>query len=275
MEVSPLEGFSELDWWTPQLPYSSNHLCFNEFPDLENLDLDFSLPSLGEHLEEVDQKPSNIVVPEGLRCNHEKVFGDALLATEHVSATCVKKEQVLNNIDQSPLPVLLASNSTTRKKPCALEFEEASFAIQNQNGSATASYLKKEEVQNIIHQRPLPVSSSSKKRTCVLEFDEIKKHFGVPITEAAKRLNVGLTMLKRRCRELSITRWPHRKLKSLQLLIDNVKEMGLEDEVPRLERQKRLLEKLPGLELSEEAKKLRQACFKANYKKRRCMALQA
>lgn len=223
MEVSPLEGFSELDWWTPQLPYSSNHLCFNEFPDLENLDLDFSLPSLGEHLEEVDQKPSNIVVPEGLRCNHEKVFGDALLATEHVSATCVKKEQVLNNIDQSPLPVLLASNSTTRKKPCALEFEEASFAIQNQNGSATASYLKKEEVQNIIHQRPLPVSSSSKKRTCVLEFDEIKKHFGVPITEAAKRLNVGLTMLKRRCRELSITRWPHRKLKSLQLLIDNVK----------------------------------------------------
>ena len=54
-----------------------------------------------------------------------------------------------------------------------------------------------------------------------------------------------------------------------------VQEMGLEDEVPRLERQKSLLEKLPGLELSEEAKKLRQACFKANYKKRRCMALQS
>ncbi|KAL5150685.1 Protein RKD4 [Glycine soja] len=59
----------------------------------------------------------------------------------------------------------------------------------------------------------------------------------------------------------------HRKLKSLQLLIDNVKEKGLEDEVARLEKHKRLLEKLPEMELSEKAKKLRQACFKANYKK--------
>ncbi|KAH1112855.1 hypothetical protein GLYMA_04G234600v4 [Glycine max] len=214
MEISPLEGFSELDW-----PYSSNHLCFNEFPDLENLDLDFSLPPLGEYLEEeLDQKPLNIVVSQGVHCNREKGFGEA-----------------------------------------------SSFTIEN--GSATASY-----VQNIIRQRPQPVSSSSKKKTCVLKFDEIRKHFGVPITEAAKRLNVGLTMLKRRCRELNVKRWPHRKLKSLQLLIDNVKEMGLEDEVARVEKHKRLLEKLPGMELSEEAKKLRQACFKANYKKRRCMA---
>ncbi|KAI5430509.1 hypothetical protein KIW84_034914 [Lathyrus oleraceus] len=46
-------------------------------------------------------------------------------------------------------------------------------------------------------------------------------------------------------------------------------EMGLDNEVATLEKQKKLLEKIPGMELNEEPKKLRQACFKSNYKKRR------
>lgn len=41
-----------------------------------------------------------------------------------------------------------------------------------------------------------------------------------------------------------------------------------------LEDHKRLLEILPDTELTEEIKRLRQACFKANYKKKR-MATQA
>ncbi|XP_022642692.1 protein RKD4 isoform X1 [Vigna radiata var. radiata] len=223
VSLSPLEGFSGHDW-TQQLPYSSKQLCLNEFPDLENLDLDFSLPPLGEDLEEVEQKPLNIiVVPEEGHCGREKGFGDALLAIENGSAICVKKEEV-QNIEQMAVPSG-SSGSKKKKKPCALEFEE------------------------------------------------IKKHFDVPINEAAKQMNVGLTMLKRRCRELNIMRWPHRKLKSLQLLIENVKELGLADEVPMLEKHKRLLEKLPGLELCAKAKKLRQACFKANYKRRRFMGM--
>lgn len=44
----------------------------------------------------------------------------------------------------------------------------------------------------------------------------------MPITQAARELDVGLTFLKKRCRELGIPRWPHRKMKSLQSLIDNV-----------------------------------------------------
>ncbi|KAK7410725.1 hypothetical protein VNO78_01741 [Psophocarpus tetragonolobus] len=146
-----------------------------------------------------------------------------------------------------------------------------------ENGFAIASgCVKKEQVLNV-DERPVPVplasaTSISKKRSSALEFEEIKNHFDLPINEAAKQMNVGLTMLKRRCRELNIMRWPHRKIKSLQLLIHNVKELGLTDEVPMLEKHKMMLEKLPGLELSKEAKKLRQACFKANYK-RRCMEL--
>lgn len=64
---------------------------------------------------------------------------------------------------------------------------------------------------------------SGRSKSVNLELDEIKKHFDVPITKAAKEMNVGLTVLKKRCRELNIMRWPHRKIKSLKSLIDNVK----------------------------------------------------
>ncbi|KAI3756938.1 hypothetical protein L6452_04470 [Arctium lappa] len=105
----------------------------------------------------------------------------------------------------------------------------------------------------------------------LLELEEIEKHFGMPIIMAAKELNVGLTMLKKRCRELNNKRWPHRKLKSLKSLIQNVKELGLKEEMEMLEEHKRMMEKEPEMELTQRTKKLRQACFKFNYKKKRLL----
>lgn len=57
----------------------------------------------------------------------------------------------------------------------------------------------------------------------MLTREEISKYFYVSIRQAAKELNVGLTFLKKRCRELGIRRWPHRKLMSIETLIKNVK----------------------------------------------------
>lgn len=59
----------------------------------------------------------------------------------------------------------------------------------------------------------------------------ISEYFYMPITQAARELNVGLTLLKKRCREVGIRRWPHRKLMSLQTLINNVQVR----DPPRLE----------------------------------------
>ncbi|XP_059669391.1 protein RKD4 [Cornus florida] len=112
-------------------------------------------------------------------------------------------------------------------------------------------------------------------KSATLELEEIQKYFDIPITKAAKELNVGLTVLKKRCRELNITRWPHRKLKSLKTLIDNVKGLGLAKELEMLEEHKRMIEQVPEMELTERTKKLRQACFKANYKRRRTLAAAA
>ena len=50
----------------------------------------------------------------------------------------------------------------------------------------------------------------------------ISQYFYMPISQAATELNVGITLLKKRCREVGIRRWPHRKLMSLQTLINNV-----------------------------------------------------
>ncbi|KAK6117737.1 hypothetical protein DH2020_048526 [Rehmannia glutinosa] len=139
---------------------------------------------------------------------------------------------------------------------------------------------------NVTHQMELSnfdVTMDEKRngryKSSALQLEEIQKYFDVPITRAAKELNVGLTILKKRCRELNIMRWPHRKIKSLKSLIHNVKvcacfktlELGLTNEVEMLEEHKRMVEKIPEMELTERTKKLRQACFKANYKKRRSM----
>ncbi|WOL20448.1 hypothetical protein Cni_G29253 [Canna indica] len=109
-----------------------------------------------------------------------------------------------------------------------------------------------------------------------LGFEEIRKYFYMPITKAAQELNVGLTVLKKRCRELGIARWPHRKMKSLKSLIHNelgkgTSEESVRRELENLEEHKRLMEENPEMQMTERTKKLRQACFKANYKRRRLM----
>lgn len=67
------------------------------------------------------------------------------------------------------------------------------------------------------------VKRNERYKSSALQLEEIQKYFDVPITRAAKELNVGLTVLKKRCRELNIARWPHRKIKSLKSLIHNAK----------------------------------------------------
>lgn len=55
-----------------------------------------------------------------------------------------------------------------------------------------------------------------------ITLSELSQYFHMPITQAAKELKVGLTVLKKRCREFGIPRWPHRKMKSLESLIHNI-----------------------------------------------------
>lgn len=108
----------------------------------------------------------------------------------------------------------------------------SSVAIFQENGAVTSRHLDDEEGRSLItsvsnnNETTMKRNNGDGRRSCkpaVLEFDEIQKYFDVPITKAAKELKVGLTALKKRCRELNISRWPHRKIKSLTSLIHNIK----------------------------------------------------
>ncbi|XP_078428295.1 protein RKD1-like [Wolffia australiana] len=112
-------------------------------------------------------------------------------------------------------------------------------------------------------------ASLARPRSSSMSFEDISRFFYMPMTEAAKTMRVGLTLLKKRCRALGISRWPHRKIKSLNSLINNAQELGKGQEMEEsIRREIEMLEKMPEMQLTEKTKKLRQACFKAHFKKR-------
>lgn len=96
---------------------------------------------------------------------------------------------------------------------------------EDQNG-ANREHLGEERQVKRRCMRIKEENSSNSTRSCsssrLLSRETISQYFYMPITQAAKELNIGLTLLKKRCRELGIRRWPHRKLTSLQTLIRNI-----------------------------------------------------
>ncbi|XVF62296.1 hypothetical protein PTKIN_Ptkin08bG0206100 [Pterospermum kingtungense] len=114
-----------------------------------------------------------------------------------------------------------------------------------------------------------------------IALEDLAKYFDLPIVEASRNLNVGLTVLKRKCREFGIPRWPHRKIKSLGGLIRDLEEEAeqqqREDEAAAsavskrrlmLETEKESIEREPFTELKSETKRFRQDIFKRRHKAR-------
>ncbi|KAL9314211.1 hypothetical protein ACSQ67_019663 [Phaseolus vulgaris] len=150
-------------------------------------------------------------------------------------------------------------------------------AFSSSNDGESVNAMRKEMKGK--HRREERISNSAR----MLSRKTVSQYFYMPISQAAKELNVGLTHLKKRCRELGIQRWPHRKLMSLQTLIRNMQEQGqgegpqndekIRTAIEMLEKEKSLVEERPDLELEDKTRRLRQACFKANYKKRKLMGM--
>uniref|UniRef100_A0ACD5V2M5 Uncharacterized protein n=1 Tax=Avena sativa TaxID=4498 RepID=A0ACD5V2M5_AVESA len=124
-----------------------------------------------------------------------------------------------------------------------------------------------------------------------LTLGDIAQYFHLPIREASKTLQIGLSILKKKCRQYGIPRWPHRKIKSLDSLIQDLeyviddterdgveqehsqKETEKDDAIRSLAKRKRMLEtematiqQKPTLDLMTETKQFRQFVFKRRYK---------
>ncbi|TQD85915.1 hypothetical protein C1H46_028532 [Malus baccata] len=118
-------------------------------------------------------------------------------------------------------------------------------------------------------------------RIANIALSDLAKYFDLPIVEASRNLNVGLTVLKKKCREFGIPRWPHRKIKSLDSLIRDLQE---ETEIQQkenkaaalavlkrqrmLERERESIERRPFLEMKTETKRFRQDVFKRRHRAR-------
>lgn len=63
-----------------------------------------------------------------------------------------------------------------------------------------------------------------------ITFEKVQQYFNLPIKEAADKLLISVSFLKRRCRKLNINKWPFRKIHSLETKIDNYMEKYNENE---------------------------------------------
>eukprot|EP00983_Pelagomonas_calceolata_P052580 1142905-Pelagomonas_calceolata.AAC.3 len=98
--------------------------------------------------------------------------------------------------------------------------------------------------------------------------------YHLPINEAAAQLQVGVTVLKKFCRQHNVGRWPYRKLLSVDKLVRSVEEQSEQDPagasyvIRELELLKQEIYNDPEVQLDGKIKKLRQANFKMQYKQR-------
>ena len=107
------------------------------------------------------------------------------------------------------------------------------YCIEDQHGPSSSSWSRLDQLNDSrlmnavrreaavslpLHHRSGPV----KRNNTDISYSKLSNYFSMPITQAAKELKVGRTVLKKKCREFGIPRWPHRKMKSLESLIHNV-----------------------------------------------------
>lgn len=115
-----------------------------------------------------------------------------------------------------------AENFSPPQQP-VLYNETSSLMVVEEEMMKPLNMIKLEEEEKDGGDEKMTKKKFRNKKSSVLGLEEIQKHFHIPISEAAKQMKVGLTVLKKRCRQLNIMRWPHRKLKSLNSLILNLK----------------------------------------------------
>lgn len=67
-------------------------------------------------------------------------------------------------------------------------------------------------------------SERTKRYGPVVELDDLRKCFNMPIAAVARKFGICATLLKKICRRHGIQRWPHRQIRSLQKSIDMLRE---------------------------------------------------
>lgn len=71
------------------------------------------------------------------------------------------------------------------------------------------------------------MSSSNVQHRKNITYEEIRSLFEYSLKEAALKLNISTTQLKRLCREHGITRWPYRKVNNHKIIFNITRGIDL------------------------------------------------
>ncbi|KAL3158307.1 hypothetical protein ABBQ38_010551 [Trebouxia sp. C0009 RCD-2024] len=160
-------------------------------------------------------------------------------------------------------PPLLGSNKCPTKSLRATDFQRT-HAASNPVTLPECAVLKLRARPNGSARFP-----NSGRELSLQKLQSVYEH---PISTAAAHLNIGVTVLKMYCRWYSIDRWPYRKIRSIDKLIEQLDQLEDGKVVPEvrqeLETVRQQLLGDPAVDLDDRVKRLRQAAYKYQYKRR-------
>ncbi|DBA65810.1 TPA: hypothetical protein ACH3X2_002842 [Trebouxia sp. C0005] len=177
--------------------------------------------------------------------------------------------------DRRQRPASEFSHSDKRRQSqqgAALPLSQSACAQDDPSGSVTADNASNrdsdtddepEKVRRIeaIKAQPVRNCKGLARDGLTLTFLEEGGYFDLPIKEAATKLGLGITTLKRVCRSNGMTRWPFRKRNSLGRLIDRTKQV-LDDGTGQDN-----MKKLMALQMLEKQRQVMRSCQNSNVEK--------
>ncbi|KAJ4798977.1 RWP-RK domain-containing protein [Rhynchospora pubera] len=96
------------------------------------------------------------------------------------------------------------------------------------------------------------------------------------IKDAARELKVSVPTLQLRCRELVIPKWPYRKVRSLETLIETMEELAprrFEHAISKVRDEIKAIKLNPSMEIKYETERLRQEIYDFKYSRQRSSGL--
>ncbi|WIA15380.1 hypothetical protein OEZ85_002042 [Tetradesmus obliquus] len=191
-----------------------------------------------------------------------------------------EEEADSDDADGSPLSYCAKAKKTV-KQPKKQGSQPAHNGSAAQGSSASPGSSKQQQQQQQACNDAARLlggctSSSPCQSSHGVTLEMLRKVYDLPISKAASSLGVGVTVLKRICRDMHISRWPYRKRQSLHKLMATVQAYGCSSGQPQAaqsvcQQLQAFLDELledPDREMEARIKKLRQATFKQEYKSR-------
>jgi transposase-like protein len=125
---------------------------------------------------------------------------------------------------------VLATSHTTSPRdhlPLAEYRSKVDLTVQMPPSREDASFESFSTVSPVASSVYAPSHSPSertKRYGPVVQLEDLRKCFNMPIAAVARKFGICATLLKKICRRHGIQRWPHRQIRSLQKSIDMLRE---------------------------------------------------